>query len=365
MTTPFGAIAAALGGFNEGREQRRERERQEALDKERREGTALARAAQLFREQAPEREAAQRREREGQLASLIERARGGDESAVAEVIAMRPDLANEFRAPEAETPEYRFENGQRIDVRANTAEPIAGYQGEAKSPARGTPEALAIITAETKAREAAGGGGSGPRGSFVPMVDSEGKTTFYNPTTGDQKAAPDGLMGAGGQRAVSENERRAGGLLIGADASLKEAQRLITDGYDPSKEGALSRGAATFGMSRTSTALASTKGKLFRNAVKRLLTNYLYTTSGATANPGEIVSQAEQTTTEWFDNPETIEQKMRFLEGKVEEMKVIAGRAAPQQNRRAGDLPASVDKAKYASDPKYKAWVDAQLSKTP
>ncbi len=97
--------------------------------------------------------------------------------------------------------------------------------------------------------------------------------------------------------------------------------------------------------------------------MKRLITNYLYTTSGATANPGEIVSQAEQTTTEWFDNPETIEQKMRFLEGKVEEMQVIAGRAAPQN---AGPtLPPSVDKAKYASDPKYKAWVDSQLQRKP
>lgn len=99
MTTPFGIIAKALSGYRDGLDQRDERERQEALDKERREGTALARAAQLFREQGPEREAAQRREREGELASLIERARGGDESAVAEVIAARPDLADEFRAP--------------------------------------------------------------------------------------------------------------------------------------------------------------------------------------------------------------------------------------------------------------------------
>lgn len=100
MTTPFGAIAAALGGYREGQDRRDEKARRKAeaereaeQDAERREGTALARAAQMFQLDAPKR---QQQDRE-RLAGLVERARAGDAQAVAAVIAERPDLADEFR----------------------------------------------------------------------------------------------------------------------------------------------------------------------------------------------------------------------------------------------------------------------------
>ncbi len=127
---------------------------------------------------------------------------------------------------------------------------------------------------------------------------------------------------------ASVTERRAAGLYTGAKNALSALEKLIKDGYSPINESVLSRTAATVGANRTSRALASTRGKLFRNEVERLITNYLYTTSGATANAQEIKSQAEQTTTNLLDGPETFEQKMNFLRGKVSEMEIMAGRAA-------------------------------------
>lgn len=86
MTTPFGAIAAALEGFSQGRNDRRERERQAAKDAEEKQMNLLRRAALQMQLDAPE----QVRARESQVAALADRLAGGDESAYGELSALAP-----------------------------------------------------------------------------------------------------------------------------------------------------------------------------------------------------------------------------------------------------------------------------------
>lgn len=129
--------------------------------------------------------------------------------------------------------------------------------------------------------------------------------------------------GSGGRTTASE--QRAAGLEFGAKQALDQIEGLIAGGYDPLKEPVSSKTAAFVGFDKTAAALGSPKGRLFRNAVKRLVTNYLYVTSGATANPSEIQSQAEQTTSDIMDDPDTLEQKLTSLRGKVNEMRMVAG----------------------------------------
>lgn len=167
------------------------------------------------------------------------------------------------------------------------------------------------------------------------LVDpTTGKPLYRNP------AAPTTPTGPA-TGVPTESERRAGGLLMGAQQALNDIHGLLRAGYNPMRENMASRAFALSGAPKMATATASTEGRLFRNAVKRLVTNYLYVTSGATANPGEIASQAEQTTTDLLDNPETLEQKLRFLDGKVEEMRAIAGRAAPPMPQPVAPAPAA------------------------
>lgn len=166
------------------------------------------------------------------------------------------------------------------------------------------------------------------------LVDpSTGKPIYRNPALPKEPTGPNAGPPA-------ESERRAAGLLMGAQQALDDIHGLLKRGYDPTKETLGSRLAAGTGFPKLATATASTEGRLFRNAVKRLVTNYLYVTSGATANPGEIASQAEQTTADILDNPETLDQKLRFLDGKVEEMRAMAGRAAPPSAPAGGMTPA-------------------------
>lgn len=140
------------------------------------------------------------------------------------------------------------------------------------------------------------------------------------------------LAAAARQSLPSVSERKAGGLYSGARTALGALEKLVEDGYSPLNESYASRGAAAVGLGAVSRGLASTKGKLFRNEAERLITNYLYVTTGATSTAEELASQARQTTTDILDGPETFDQKMNFLRGKVGEMKIIAGRAAPDSS---------------------------------
>lgn len=104
----MGAIAAALGGFSEGREQRREREERERQRK-RQEATDTRAAEQSALELTAARLANQKGERENSVAveasSQLRAALAGDKSAVAWVAANMPNhpLTTKLLAPDAET----------------------------------------------------------------------------------------------------------------------------------------------------------------------------------------------------------------------------------------------------------------------
>lgn len=132
---------------------------------------------------------------------------------------------------------------------------------------------------------------------------------------------------AGGER-PDASERRAAGLLTGAEVALGDAERLLAEGFSPRAEPGLSQALGMlFDSSKWRNATATPQGKQYYNAVERLFTNYLYTVSGAQVPPAEIVAQARQSAVDFFDDPSTRDQKMRYLRGKVDEMRVLAGRA--------------------------------------
>ena len=178
--------------------------------------------------------------------------------------------------------------------------------------------------------------------------------------------APDGTPA--GPKPPTEGERRAGGLLIGAQSALDEIHGLLqgdpTKGrapYSPANEGWMSKTAQAVGMDRTARGLSSENGKLFRNAVKRLTTNYLYVVSGAQASPAEIEKQSEQMTNDILDTPTTLDQKIRFMEGKVEEIRKVADRAATPRaaNGGGGSLPDDELIDKLIRE--HPNWSDAQI----
>lgn len=145
----------------------------------------------------------------------------------------------------------------------------------------------------------------------------------------------------------SETERRAGAMFGGAVQALEELTMLRSGGYDPLKESWFSKGAGTAGMRKVQYAALSSEGKQYYNSVYRALSNYLYAVSGAAQSPSEIQNQAGQLAAAMFDDPATLQQKERFLLGKVEELGQMGGRAVPGTSK----LPRSWDDLTKLSQP--------------
>ena len=346
MTSPFGSLIGAITGTAT-KAAVGQRQGQQAAQQNQTQDFETA--VKLLRQQQMDQQAAKSREvqdayHQAQTKALETRATGPAEPPYIpeNALVKNPEFG---KVPGA--PQYIRAGGEKKED--TTSEPLESVVG---------PDGKPTLVPRSKAAgmrpyQRESGGGPEP---MVQVQGDDGSPIWVPRSQAAGRKAPTRASGA-----PSETERRGAALLKGGEAALADVEKLIKAGYDPLKENKASQAAATVGMGRTATGLASPQGKLYRNAVLRLTTNYLYTVSGATANPGEIVSQAEQMTTGILDNPDTLEQKLDFMRGKVDEMRSVAGRAAPQGGRGGGaGGGAKPQKPAGASDEEWAAYLKAR-----
>ena len=181
-----------------------------------------------------------------------------------------------------------------------------------------------------------------PSESWSPIgITPDGKSVIMNRRTGEQKITDVSLAGKGGlgtgPNKLTVGEMRGASLLLTAQQGMDEIRPLLAAGYTPLSENPVTRTARSVGgillpervAEGIARATSSPRGKLFQNAAVRVYASYLYAVSGAQIGDKEIVRQAEQQTADLFDSPTTFQQKMRFLEGSVAAIRVMAGRGAP------------------------------------
>jgi hypothetical protein len=176
LTAGTQGAAGWMEGQQKGRKEADERSRQAAAalrQKHIDEQNDLIAGYQISGFKRKEADAAREPADRAELESLLIAARSGDPTAIAKVIARRPDLADEFRA--AKEGRKQVVDGQIVDVDAGTSIPIAGYEAP---PVRATAADRLVQSQAFSAAQAAKGAYDSmltrrPEARRPVMVDTE------------------------------------------------------------------------------------------------------------------------------------------------------------------------------------------------
>lgn len=153
--------------------------------------------------------------------------------------------------------------------------------------------------------------------------------------------------GAGPEKPVvpTESERRGAALLHVLEPANKRVEAL-EKGLSTGQI-ALSRGGLLGRFAQSPAA------KQYDDDLRSIVANYLYVVSGATANPGEVENQIKMIRVNEADDSDTRDTKRQRRQEMVDAVRLVAGRAAPEQS------PSAAPSTGDAAD----AWAAAYLRK--
>lgn len=278
-------------------------------------------------------------EKATRAAQALAQAKAGREAERDRVLnALTQAQTSRLTAPAA--PEYKIENGQRIDITAGKATPIEGYVAPATKPEYRVENGQRINVEANTAEPIAGYEAPKPQASYTPVTvgGTDGTPAVvkpFNNKTGEV-GEPIGSAKPGVAQRPTEPQMRANLVTPRAEQAAQELMKFYETGAPVKTLAQRIPIAGNFVMNENEQRMVQA-AEVVASAILRL-------ESGAAITEGEVRSYAKQLLPQPGDTPEVLQQKKGTLQSTLQAM------------RAQSTLGATGEAAKT---PEQKLWDDA------